>query len=144
MVMDLNRILFFGDAAGGWHERPVRRFFSVVDGIVAGEGNGPLDPRPRPAGVIIAGSNPVAVDLTCARLIGFDYARIPMLRRALVRGDLPLVSFLYGDIVVRSNDPVIDRPLANLVGPLLGFAPHFGWQGHIEIAGDPHEARALA
>jgi uncharacterized protein (DUF362 family) len=144
MVLDLNRILFYGDAAGGWHEQPVRRFFSVVDGIVAGEGNGPLDPRPRPAGVIIAGSNPVAVDLTCARLMGFDYTKIPMLRHALIQGDLPLVSFSYADILSRSNEAALDRPLADLFGPLLGFVPHFGWKGHVEIAGDPHEARTLA
>jgi hypothetical protein len=144
MVLDLNRILFYGDAAGRWHERPVRRFFSVVDGIVAGEGNGPLDPRPRPTGIIIAGSNPVAVDLNCARLMGFDYEKLPMLRHALVRGDLPLVSFSYGDIVVRSNEAAIDRPLADLSGRLLGFVPHFGWKNHVEITGDPHEARALA
>lgn len=144
MVLDLNRILLYGDAVGGWHDRPVRRFFSVVDGIVAGEGNGPLDPRPRPAGVIVAGSNPVAVDLTCARLIGFDYAKVPMLRRALERGDLPLVGFSYADILVRSNAAALDRPLADLSGRILAFAPHFGWKGHVEISGDPDEARTLA
>src|SRR5262249_36085264 len=109
MVLDLNRILHYADAAGGWPELPGRHFFSVVDGIVGGEGNGPLDPRPRPAGIIVAGSNPVAVDLTCARLIGFDYNKIPMLRRALDHHDLSLVSFSYDDIVVRSNDGAIDR-----------------------------------
>lgn len=144
MVLDLNRILFYGDSAGAWHDQPVRRFFSVVDGIVAGEGNGPLDPRPRPAGVIIAGSNPVAVDLACARLIGFDYTKIPMLRHALLQGALPLVSFPYGDILARSNEPAFNGPLAELRGPLLGFAPHFGWKTQIEIARDRNEARAIA
>ena len=52
----------YADAEGRVHEQPVRRFFSVVDGIVAGEGNGPLDPTPKRALVVLAGGNPVAVD----------------------------------------------------------------------------------
>ena len=71
MVLDLNRLLFYADADGCLHDSPVRRFFSVVDGIVAGEGNGPLDPVPKPLGVVLTGLNPVAVDLACARLMGF-------------------------------------------------------------------------
>jgi uncharacterized protein (DUF362 family) len=144
MALDLNRILLYIDADGVLHDRPVRRFLSLVDGIVAGEGNGPLDPIPRPAGVVVAGSNPVAVDLVCARIMGFDYRKMPMLSRALDRGPLPLVDFAYGDIRVHSNDPVFDVFLAELQGPLLDFRPHFGWRGHIELSAQAHEARTLA
>jgi len=133
MVMDLNRVLLYADAEGALHERPVRRFLSMVDGIIGGEGNGPLDPRPKPTGLILAGTNPVAVDLTCARLMGFDYRRVPALYRALESHPLPLVNFAFSDVVGRSNDARFDRPLADLRGPLLGFAPHFGWKGHIEV-----------
>ena len=41
-------------------------------GLSVGEGNGPLDPTPRPAGVVLAGANPLAVDLASARLMDFD------------------------------------------------------------------------
>lgn len=143
MVVDLNRVLFYADAEGHLHERPVRRFFSVVDGIVAGEGNGPLDPTPRPTGLILAGANPVAVDLSCARLMGFDYRKVPVLHRALQSHPLPLVSFAYDDVLGRSNDGAFDRPLAGLRGPLLAFAPHFGWKGHVEVSEQVHETRLL-
>jgi uncharacterized protein (DUF362 family) len=89
MVIDLNRALFYADHSGLLHDRPVRRFFSVVDGIVAGEGNGPLDPTPKRAGWVIAGFNPVAVDLACALLMGFDYRRLPVISRALSGHALP-------------------------------------------------------
>lgn len=144
MVGDLNRILFYADAEGRLHDCPVRRFFSVVDGIVAGEGNGPLDPRPRPTGVILAGTNPVAVDLACARLMGFDHGKIPMLQRALRAHALPLAHFRFDELVGRSNDQTFDRRLAELCGPLLTFEPHFGWKRHIEVSEDGDEARALA
>jgi uncharacterized protein (DUF362 family) len=135
MTIDLNRILLHADAEGQLHHTPVRRFFSVVDGIIAGEGNGPLDPRPKPAGVVVAGTNSVAVDLACARLMGFDYRKLPMLSRALEPHALALVSFAAQDVHCHSNNNQFARLLSELHGPLFAFTPHFGWQGHIEISG---------
>ncbi len=133
MVLDLNRTLHYADATGRLHDRPVRRFFSLVDGIVAGEGNGPLDPTPRPAGLILAGTNPLAVDLACARLMGFDYQRIPMLQRALAKHPLPLANFGYEDVTALSDDRRLQGRLADLQGRLFALQPHFGWRGYVEL-----------
>jgi hypothetical protein len=140
---DLNRIVFYADAEGKMHDRPVRRFFGLVDGIVGGEGNGPLDPTPKAAGVIIAGPNPVAIDLAAARLMGFDHRNLPVLRVALESHPLPLAAFEHADVVVRSDDTRYDGRLVDLRGRLLAFEPHFGWNGHIEIT-ESVEARSLA
>ncbi len=133
MVIDLNRILYYADAAGGMHDRPMRRLFSFVDGIIAGEGNGPMDATPRPTGLILAGCNPIAVDLVCARLMGFDYRKLPVLARAMEDHPLPLMGFDYKDVTARSNDPACAGCIAAWDGPMLGFRPHFGWTGHVEI-----------
>ena len=135
MVIDLNRILHYADASGALHDRPVRRFFSVVDGIVAGEGNGPLDPVPRPTGWIIAGYNPVAVDLTCARLMGFDNQRLPVLHEALVEHSMPLATFNPADVCVQSNDGRLGCRLGDVRDWDESFKPHFGWKGHVELDG---------
>ena len=50
----------------------MKKYISIVDGIVAGEGNGPKAPDSVNAGCIIAGSNPVSVDVVCARMMNFD------------------------------------------------------------------------
>jgi uncharacterized protein (DUF362 family) len=50
--------------------------FSIVDGIVGMEGNGPIQGAPRPSGVVVAGADPVAVDATCCRIMGLDPRRI--------------------------------------------------------------------
>lgn len=134
MCLDLNRILVYADADGKWHDAPARRFFSLVDGIIAGEGNGPLDPTPRRAGVVLAGFNPVAVDMAAARLMGFDFRKVPLLHRALEPHPLPLASFEPDEIVAVSNDPRYSGPLAGIDGS-MGFRPHFGWKGHIEFRG---------
>ena len=137
MVLDLNRILFYADSEGRLHHQPVRKFFSIVDGMVSGEGNGPLDSTPKHTGVVFAGANPVAVDLACARAMGFDYRRIRMLHRALLGHEFPLSAFDYGDVLGRSNDERFNRALAEMRGSLLTFEPHFGWKGHIEVAASP-------
>ena len=54
--------------------------FSIVDGIVGMEGNGPIQGTARPAGVIVAGAAPVAVDATCCRIMRIDPLRIQYLR----------------------------------------------------------------
>jgi uncharacterized protein (DUF362 family) len=54
--------------------------FVIADGIVAMEGNGPLNGIPRPLGKIVLADDPVAADATCARLMGFDPERIEHIR----------------------------------------------------------------
>jgi uncharacterized protein (DUF362 family) len=132
MVIDLNRILMYADREGRLQDTPARRLFSLVDGIVSGEGNGPLDPTPRASGWVIAGANPVAVDLTCARLMGFDYLRVPVLRESLRVHSLPLVTFKYDDVLCASDDSTMQGRLPNVEGPGDPFQAHFGWRGHIE------------
>ena len=144
MVIDLNRILYYARPTGELASQPARRFFSFVDGIVAGEGNGPLDPTAIQAGVVLAGGNPVTIDLACARLMGFDYRKIPMLRRSLESHALPLVQYAYEDVTSRSNDSRFDGPLAAWPNGSLSFQPHFGWTGHIELEGSHGESGVVA
>ncbi|HWZ31312.1 MAG TPA: DUF362 domain-containing protein [Bryobacteraceae bacterium] len=56
--------------------------FAIVDGIVAMEGNGPIQGTSRAAGVIVAGASPVAVDATCCRIMRIDPLKIRYLQFA--------------------------------------------------------------
>jgi uncharacterized protein (DUF362 family) len=56
------------------------RVFSIVDGIVGMEGNGPIQGTPLAAGVVVAGADAVAVDATCCRVMKMDPLRIGYLR----------------------------------------------------------------
>ncbi len=64
------------------------RTFSIVDGIVGMEGNGPIQGNPRAAGLIVAGADPAAVDATCCRLMGLDPRRIGYLMLAAGEANL--------------------------------------------------------
>jgi uncharacterized protein (DUF362 family) len=50
--------------------------FVIADGVVAMEGNGPLNGTPRALGKVVLANDPVAADATCARLMGFEPDRI--------------------------------------------------------------------
>lgn len=58
------------------------RQFAIVDGIVGMEGNGPIGGVPKPAGVLVAGNDSVAVDATCCRIMCIDPLKIRYLRLA--------------------------------------------------------------
>lgn len=54
----------------------------IADGVIAMEGNGPLNGAARHMGSIVLSNDPVAADATCARLMGFEPNRIPHIREA--------------------------------------------------------------
>ena len=134
MAIDLGRVLLFSDPRGTLHDTPQRRYLSVVDAVVGGEGDGPLAPRPRPVGAIVAGTDPVAVDLVCTQLMGFDARRLPILARATEPHPLPLTTCGSDDVTCLSNHRPWSGPMGSLPAVDPPFAPHFGWRGAIEAS----------
>ncbi len=59
---------------------------SVIDGIVGMEGDGPLFGTPVPHGILAMGNDPLAVDITCARLMGFEPEEIEHLSLGIWAG----------------------------------------------------------
>ncbi len=57
----------------------VKPHLAIVDGIVGMEGDGPIMGTPKPAGVLVMGTNLVSVDATASRLMGIDPNRIEYL-----------------------------------------------------------------
>ncbi|BAI60856.1 conserved hypothetical protein [Methanocella paludicola SANAE] len=129
-ITDLNKIIFYADRSGVMCDTPQRRIFTVVDGIVAGEREGPMENQAKKCGVLVAGYNPVDVDIVCSMIMGFDHNKIPMIKYALHPIKYPLTQGDASDIEVLSEK-------CNLF-PLVYTAynchiePPSGWKGHIE------------
>ena len=130
MVLDLNKCLFFFDGSGQPRKKPLR-YLTVVDGIVGGEGNGPMSPDARPCGVILAGTHPVAVDCVAATLMGFEWQKLRLLKNSFQMRELNFASFQPGEIEVVSDKPAWRGKLDHLE-TAFSFRPHFGWIGAIE------------
>lgn len=72
-----------------------------MDGIVGMEGDGPIMGLPRRYGVLAMSRDLVAADATCARVIGFDAAKLPYLEAA---------GRFLGDLEPRRIDQRGERP----------------------------------
>jgi uncharacterized protein (DUF362 family) len=56
-----------------------RPILTLLDAIVAGEGDGPLRPEPRDMGCLLFGTDPAQIDVFATALSGFDWRQIPAL-----------------------------------------------------------------
>lgn len=120
-IKDINKILFYADKNGMMTSHIQRKYLCIVDGIVAGEGEGPMLGTPKQTGIIVGGSNPVAVDKVCADVMGFDYNKIPTIKNGFSNKWWNLVDFQPDDI--RTNTEITDR---------YKFKPSSGWVNSIE------------
>jgi uncharacterized protein (DUF362 family) len=134
MVLDLNKVLFYVDTDGTVKEDifvNAKKYIGVVDGIIGGEGNGPLYPDPIRSGFVIAGINPVAIDSVCAKIIGFNPDRIPSIANAYHVKKYRLCDFKPEDIKILYNHNtylIADFPKDQMVK----YRPHFGWEDYID------------
>jgi uncharacterized protein (DUF362 family) len=62
----------------------------ILDGLTAQEDFGPVYGRPKTMNLLISGTNPVAVDATTIRIMGFDPALSPPVRLAYMQGLGPI------------------------------------------------------
>ena len=60
----------------------IRPGLAIVDGIIGMEGDGPIMGTARAVGCVIMGQDPVAVDASCARVMGLQPERMTFLQMA--------------------------------------------------------------
>lgn len=130
MVLDLNKCLFFFGGDGMRRQKPIR-YLAIVDGIIGGEGNGPMSPDAVKSGVVLAGTHPLAVDVVGATLMGFDWQKIRLLKNAFEMRRMSFVDFGPEQIEVLSNKAEWGGKVSAMED-VFSFRPHFGWVGAIE------------
>lgn len=64
----------------------VKPALSIMDGVVGMEGDGPSAGKPRDIGVLILSTDPFALDVAAADLIGLNAERVPTVMAARARG----------------------------------------------------------
>ena len=55
---------------------------TIIDGVIVMDGPGPISGRPRPLGWLIGGTDPMACEMVCSRLINLDPEMLPIVRTA--------------------------------------------------------------
>lgn len=134
MILDINRALFYYDSLKEKISDHLsgRKCFTLVDGIISGEGEGPLMPDYKETGIVLAGFNPVAIDAVAAAMMGFDPEKIKHISQAFTKIDLPLVDFALEEIEIKSNIDV--QTIADIFAKKKynKFIPSRGFSGKIE------------
>jgi len=119
-ILDLYFILLFATANRSFERIPQRKLLGIIDGVIAGEGNGPLNPESRSEGLIIGGESLVATDLTAIAAMGLDFNSYPtysFLKEPLVQGSIAdfangieVETSEGGRVSIRALRESVDRP----------------------------------
>jgi uncharacterized protein (DUF362 family) len=125
MVMDLNMIINYGTKEGSLAETPQRTLYSLCDGVIGGQGNGPLEPEPLNLGIITFSNNSALNDICCAKLMGMEVGRIPLLVAAAK-------TFLRSKYQIRLNGRKIDLEELEPYSITAKMPP--GWLNYRELA----------
>lgn len=82
MVLDINQVVLYGNADGTLSDTVQRELYSLCDGIIGGQGNGPLSPDPLPLGVVAFSNNSALMDIVAGSIMGMNIDKIPLLKNA--------------------------------------------------------------
>ena len=82
-IIDLNKILLYWDLKENkFSKKKLRNYFSVIDGILGQEGQGPTAGDPFESKVLLAGTNPVSVDTIACIIMGIDPDKIKLMKNS--------------------------------------------------------------
>jgi uncharacterized protein (DUF362 family) len=79
----------------------VKVHYSVIDGVVGMEGDGPIMGKAKPVGTLVLSPFPLAADATAARIMGFDPRKILY----LVQAGRFLPGLRAEDVALRGENP---------------------------------------
>lgn len=131
MIYDLNRIVLHGSADGGaLQPHPQRKYVAILDGLVGGEGNGPLQALPVETGLLVFADDPFLMDMAMASFMGFDWRKVPTLSNfRRFEGDLWAK---YEPAHVRVLLDGREYHGVDSLPVVRQYVPPPGWRGHIE------------
>jgi uncharacterized protein (DUF362 family) len=82
MSLDIGRIIAHADKQGILQDAMIRPHLALIDGVIGGEGEGPLNPRGVDTHALLFADDPVEADWGAARLMGYEPENIALVREA--------------------------------------------------------------
>jgi uncharacterized protein (DUF362 family) len=133
-VNDLNRAILYCGFDGKLKKEVQRKILYLVDGIICGEGEGPMAATSKYCNMLLWGYNAYAIDLVVSRLIGFDYNKMDTFNVCGALNNYKIADFKPEEIDINLNGVNKNLKLNDLreyAG--FNFKPSSGWLNHIEL-----------
>mgnify|MGYP001339685967 CR=1 FL=1 len=138
MALDLNRCLIYGKSDGTFLDSKTRKpYLAIVDGIIGGQGNGPVSPEIINSEALITGDNPAVIDAISCQVMGFDPCKVPLVRESFdLDHKWPIAPCAMDKVTVFDGQAKKNVPLSDIrPWNKKNFKPHFGWVGFVEKNG---------
>ena len=90
MAVDLAKIVEYANKKGEFRPEKQRTHLVLTDGVIGGEGNGPLSPWPVYLGYLSFSENVALGDYVNCLAMGFDPEKLPMIQEAFRSNSYPL------------------------------------------------------
>jgi uncharacterized protein (DUF362 family) len=130
MAVDLARLIKYADKRGQLHPYSQRKHLVLTDGIIGGEGNGPMSARPVRLGYLSFSDDVLIADYVNALAMGFYPEKIRMLQQEDLVQNYPLRGGDPSELALTYNGCTV--PIKTLRGGLgKRFKPPRGWAGLI-------------
>lgn len=122
MALDVANIVHYADRFGTLQDRVQRTHLSLIDGIIGGEGEGPLAPTAVSSRCLVFADQIALADLIACKLMGYDSTKLPIVDQAYRVLHLPKIS----EQLCRLNGTTVR---VCDIHPALGkrFLPPEGW-----------------
>lgn len=131
MALDLAQIAHYCDRAGHMQETKQRNNLILVDGVIGGEGNGPLSPEAINSGILVFSDEVALGDLAVTHLMGWNPVKLPIIREAFTNQKFSLTSqaFNQGEMVYNKRYLQL-ASLSRMV--TYQYKTPDGWYGHVK------------
>lgn len=143
-ILDLNRAALYAGEDGVLRETPQRRLFTIVDALLAGEGEGPMAPEPVPLGCLLGSAHPLTAEIAATRLARWPEKDLRQIGGAFGLGRYRLDDFSPHELDVAAfecsgggMEPREWREFSRFLRPTSGWS-HIQPAGH-SVSGAAHE-----
>lgn len=127
MSMDIARILKYADKAGALKVNEMRKMICLVDGILGGEGNGPLSPTAKACGFLSYSDDLAVGDCVAASFIGMDCQHLPIIKQAFSLTEYGLTNVKIHEIKCIINGEMVDYEKLTSM-KVFNFKMPAGWR----------------
>lgn len=129
MVTDIYKIILYSNKNGVIKNIQQRKTFSIIDGVMGGENNGPLEPDPVKSGVILAGQDLLLTDIVTSKLMGFDFKKLKQFN--YFNKFIKTILNHPEKVKIFSNIKAHRKALIKSHSKYYNYRPHPGWGSYL-------------